>query len=188
MIENIFPTPIYTTTIDNLTEVQQEIGAIIEEVPFSRSSVNLGYSNQMCTLDTDAVLAFNLFKTAGAIDHHLQEYCKEIGFEYTQYSVFSWFTKNGPGDQLQLHHHNGVDITGTYYFQAEGDCGNFYFISPVGPAPHSLCYSHLHHRHHLKPETGKLVFFPGWIQHGVLPNNTNSDRIGLSFNISFQRK
>ena len=187
MIENIFPTPIFTTTIDNLEEVQQEIESVMPMIPFVRSTKNLGYANQMCALKTDAVMAFNLFNTANTVDRYLREYCKEIGFEYTQYSVFSWFTKNSPGDQLQLHHHNGVDITGTYYFQAEGDCGDFYFISPVGPAPHSLCYSHLHTRHQITPSTGKLIFFPGWIMHGVLPNESDKDRIGLSFNISFKR-
>ena len=187
MIENIFPTKIYTTVIDNLEEVQHEIGAIIDQVPFMRSTKNLGYANQMAAMPGDAVMAFNLFKTASTIDQHLQEYCKALNFEYTQYSVYSWFTKNGHRDQLQLHHHNGVDITGTYYFQADGDCGDFYFESPVGPAPHSLCFSSQHTRHRISPQTGKLILFPGWIYHGVLPNDTQQDRIGLSFNISFKR-
>lgn len=187
MIQNIFPTKIYATTIDNINEVQQEIGSVIDQIPFLRSTRDLGYLNTMFTNSVDAIMLLKLFKTANTIDRYLKEYCKEIEFEYRQYSVYSWFTKNGRGDQLQLHHHNDVDITGTYYFQAEGDCGDFYFESPVGTAPHSFCYSKLHRRHHIVPETGKLVFFPGWIYHGVLPNDTDKDRISLSFNIIFKR-
>jgi uncharacterized protein (TIGR02466 family) len=187
MIENIFPTKIYSTQIDNQDVVQGEIGAIIDQVQFVRSAKVFGYNNEICSMKMDAVMAFNLMNTASTIDRYLRDYCKEIGFEYTRYSVFSWFTRNRTGDQLQIHHHHGVDITGTYYFQAEGDCGDFFFESPVGPAPHSLCYGAQHSRHYVRPETGKLMFFPGWIYHGVLPNDTDKDRIGLSFNISFAK-
>ena len=32
-----------------------------------------------------------------------------------------------------------------------------------------------------KPEKGKLVLFPSWLEHYVEPNLTNEDRISMSF-------
>ena len=35
------------------------------------------------------------------------------------------------------------------------------------------------------PQVGKMILFPGWLQHGVNVNNTDNIRMSLAFNIHF---
>lgn len=186
-VENIFPTKVYSTFIDNVEEVQHEISNIIDRVDFLKSGKLRGYANMITDVQKDAIQDYGLDKTYATIHKHLKLYCEELDFAFRPFRLYSWFTKNEPGDYLQIHHHNDVDITGTYYFKSSGEDGEFFFESPVIAAPHSLCYSSQHTRIYSQPKTGKLILFPGWINHGVLKNTSNDDRIGLSFNISFMR-
>jgi hypothetical protein len=186
-IENIYPTKIYSTLIDNVKEIQEEISGIYNSIPFRPSGHWRGYANEITDIQKDAITEYGLTKTYFMIEQHLKIYCEALNFSPRPFKLYSWFTKNRPGDYLQIHHHNDVDITGTYYFQSNGEDGDFFFESPVGPAPHSLCFSSQHTRVYNTPTTGKLILFPGWINHGVLKNTSNSDRVGLSFNISFMR-
>jgi uncharacterized protein (TIGR02466 family) len=186
-VENIYPTKVYSTIVDNVDEVQNEISAIYNDIQFVSSGHHRGYANQITDIQKDAITEFTLVKTASTIDRHLRQYCDSLGFPFRPYRLYSWFTKNEPGDYLQIHHHNDVDITGTYYFQSNGEDGDFFFETPVGPAPHSLCFSGQHTRIYLQPNTGKLILFPGWLSHGVLKNTATTARVGLSFNVSFMR-
>lgn len=186
-VEQIFPTIIYNVVIENVEEVQSEISAVINDVLFERSEKLFGHANQIAMSPIDAMLHYNLTKTTEMINRHLTNYIGFLNFGFKPYSVYSWFTKNKPGDYLQVHHHNAVDITGTYYYQTPTDCGDFFFDSPVTAAPHSTCYARSHLRKYYTPEVGRLILFPGWINHGVLKNTSTSDRIGLSFNISFAK-
>jgi hypothetical protein len=186
-IEHIFPTKIYSTTIENVDEVQLEISKILDTIDFLQSGKLRGYANKITDVQRDAITDYHLDITYTTITDHLKLYCEELGFSFRPFKLYSWFTKNDPGDYLQIHHHNDVDITGTYYFQSTGDDGELFFESPVGPAPHSLCFSGEHTRIYSQSKTGKLILFPGWINHGVLKNTSSSTRIGLSFNVSFLR-
>jgi hypothetical protein len=186
-VENIFPTKVYATFIENVDEVQLEISNIIDKVNFVSSGKARGYANQITDIQKDAITEYRLDKTYATIANHLQQYCAELEFPFRSFRLYSWFTKNQPGDYLQIHHHNDSDITGTYYFQSDGEDGELFFESPVGAAPHSLCFSGQHTRLYSPAKTGKLILFPGWLSHGVLKNMSDSARIGLSFNVSFMR-
>lgn len=185
--DKIYPTNVYWAMIGNVHEVQTEIADIIDQVPFRETSKYLGYANKLTDLRMDILEEFKLEKTKQMIDVHLRHYCTDLNFPFRPYKIYSWFTKNETGDYLQTHHHNDVDITGTYYFQTNGQDGDFFFESPVTAAPHSIVYSNQHTRLFVPPAEGKIILFPGWILHGVLKNTTESTRIGISFNISFER-
>ena len=186
-IQDIFPTKIYQEILQDVDAVQEEIANALPLIDFKRSGKPFGYANNLSEMQDNLIAKFQLNNLARAIDFHLHQYCADLEFNIRPYRCFSWFTQNGPGDYLQIHHHNDVDITGTYYYQTNGNDGEFFFESSVAPAPHSICFAAQHNRHYIEPEVGKLVLFPGWIRHGVLTNTTDTDRIGISFNISFMR-
>jgi uncharacterized protein (TIGR02466 family) len=187
MILNLYPTKVYSTLVDNADEVQNEIGAIMNMVPFKMTNNYDVSQTSMTDVRLNMIEEFSLIKTKQMIDYHLTQYCYELGHQPRAYKLYSWFTKTGLGNSIQTHHHNDVDITGTYYFATNGQDGAFYFESPVGPAPHSMIYSSGHIKHHIQPEVGRLIMFPGWIMHGVEKNTSDNYRIGLSFNIAFER-
>jgi uncharacterized protein (TIGR02466 family) len=35
----------------------------------------------------------------------------------------------------------------------------------------------------MRPEEGRMYVFPSWLEHGVEPNQSERDRISLSFNV-----
>jgi uncharacterized protein (TIGR02466 family) len=42
--------------------------------------------------------------------------------------------------------------------------------------------------HTIPPEVGKLIIFPSWLDHGVNPNLSDTDRISMSFNINLMHE
>lgn len=65
--------------------------------------------------------------------------------------------------------------------------GNIYFENPTPAMTSSFCYKGLCEREQIVPSNGLLAFFPGWLMHGITTNQTNHDRMSLSFNIVFDR-
>ena len=181
----IYATPVYTDSVEST--VTQRLHSVQEQLEYTRTAPALGQANELTHIRDNQFEQCDLLEVENSIHHHLTEYMQGIGFAMRPYRVHGWFTRNHPGDYLQLHHHNDVDIAGTIYIQTDPACGDFYFESPVGAAPHSMVFAHLHNRVYITPQAGQIVLFPGWIQHGVLRNNSNITRLGLSFNISFKR-
>ena len=116
-------------------------------------------------------------------------FLKELQVE-SNYSVIdiydSWINYAESGMYQEVHSHPYADISGVFYFQAEENCGDIYFIAPSS----AYCHSELIFRSKIltdnikiQPKKNRLVLFPSWLQHGTLPNKSNDTRISLSFNI-----
>ena len=67
-----------------------------------------------------------------------------------------------------------------------GEDGNLFFVCPTPGLMASLCFLKDPIWEH-KPEVGKIMLWPGCLQHGVHENLTDHTRIALAFNIVFQR-
>ena len=188
-ITNIFPTQFYSSKVSNQDEIQNELLFGFSNAKLQKTGYNFGGANRLTNMNEDVLTKYNLIKTSKMIDENLKQFCSKLNFRFRPYNISAWFTQNIPGAYLQIHHHHTSDITGTYYLKARGDGldGKFFFESPVPAATHSLCFTQDHWRHYETPEIGKLILFPGWINHGVLTNESDSDRIGISFNIQFKR-
>ena len=189
MIENLFPTPIYSCLIDNQSAVHTEITDALVDIQYDHSDHfnHLGKIFETTLAGNDIISEKNLNNLAQAIDYHLKQYCREIGFDPRDYTRTSWITKTVLGGHTFPHTHGIADISGVYYFQTSGTDGNIFFTSPVASAISSLCYQKYIERQEYKPEVGKLLLFPGWLEHGVKTNIVDSERISLAFSISFIR-
>ena len=119
------------------------------------------------------------------IDNHVREYCAELEWEFREYWMESWFTRYKKGDYSDVHRHGDSDISGVYFYKTNGHDGDLFFLSPTAPLSIAKCY----HQNGLKishqPQEGKMILFPGWLQHGVNVNNTDNIRMSLAFNIRF---
>jgi len=47
---------------------------------------------------------------------------------------------------------------------------------------------HLAHSVQWEPVENSLIFFPSWLQHEVQTNNSNDDRVIISFNINWRNE
>lgn len=98
-----------------------------------------------------------------------------------------WININPKGAYNHLHDHLGAVLTGVYYVDANEQQGNLqlersdnaeYFL-PEFPDKHTYFTST---RATYKAQTGALYLFPAWMKHSVQGNQTDKDRISISFN------
>ena len=101
-----------------------------------------------------------------------------------------WFNVNQKGNSNQIHTHGGSFISGTYYVQAEQDQSELIFyknftedfvISSAGQIDNFTAISGATCRY--PPKTGRLILFPSYVPHGVMPSTSDNERISLAFNM-----
>ena len=88
---------------------------------------------------------------------------------------------------VPLHDHRGVHWSGVYYVQAETACGDLLLVDPKEYALANEPDNTLYRGNKITnfvPQPGKLVMFPGYLKHESEPNQSDKDRIIISFNIN----
>lgn len=192
-VDNVFSTPIYSSMVDNVDEIQDEISSTLTMGLFKNLpdvlETNLKTSNPNY-FDGNVVERLNLQSVKTMIHTHLENYCQEIEFDLSnhEYELSSWFFLMEAGVEGQLHTHGTADISGCYYFKTTGVDGSIFFETPAPASASSKCFSKYASRKRYQPEIGKLLMFPGWLYHGVGTNKTTESRISLAFNVNFKRK
>ena len=98
-----------------------------------------------------------------------------------------WLNINPPGSYNHLHNHIGAVFSGVYYVHGEENQGNIQFERMDGAeaflpeyVAKQTYYSASRATYPCK--TDGLYIFPGWLKHSVQGNQTNIDRISISFN------
>ena len=86
-----------------------------------------------------------------------------------------------------MHNHVGAVFSGVYYVEAGDDQGNIVFQRTDNAEYHIpkevdqyTYYTSTQATY--KCKTGALYVFPGWLDHHVQSNRSNTDRISISFN------
>ena len=106
--------------------------------------------------------------------------------------VNHWININGPNSSNAIHAHPECDLAGVYYIDVPENSGHIMFENPqnfviTNQLETFTNESREQHNQHLvkyiKPVKGLLLIFPAHLRHGVLPNDSNEDRISVSFNI-----
>jgi uncharacterized protein (TIGR02466 family) len=99
-----------------------------------------------------------------------------------------WVNFISPGQQYNIHYHGFCPYAATYYIKAPENCGDLILIDPLAGQLNEIVndgnvdgakYKRL------KPEEGKMVFFPGYLLHMVEENKSGQTRISLSTNTQF---
>ena len=105
--------------------------------------------------------------------------------------IYYWMNINGYRDYNTLHHHCGKheDLSGIYYVKIPKDYkAAVSFVDPRPRASANPFYTanFLNYDEYIKyePSEGSLLLFPTFFEHQVEPNNSNEDRISVSFNLS----
>lgn len=79
-----------------------------------------------------------------------------------------------------------VVLSGVYYFQTNQNDGDIIFSSPNPLQLSSLDIFSMGYANY-RPQMGKMLLFPSWLQHRVAVNNTDNIRISISFNVGIKR-
>ena len=100
-----------------------------------------------------------------------------------------WYNVLPKGGFTERHRHESSVVSGAFYIKLpEGDCGNFYVVSPL--QQYMMCMHFIKksiygdYFYDVPIKENHLYLFPSWLEHGSRVNNTDDDRITVSFNTS----
>ncbi len=103
----------------------------------------------------------------------------------------AWFNINTPGSYNQVHNHRGALLSGVFYVDVpESNMGDIefyrndeadYYLHNILTPDHHFASSKLTY----PAKDGRLYIFPAWLKHSVQGNQSNKDRISISFNYGY---
>ena len=188
--EWLFSVPVWGFGLPNCEDINKNIENRVYEKSKeekTRKASNEGGWHSEGSMDDDPVLK----PIIKFIEWSIKELSVESGMEYSDYSIFIWSNLNRPGDYNSVHDHPDCHMSGVYYVKLpEGDCGMLRMYNPM----YSYNYNsdgynppYKQPRVEIRGKEGALLIFRAPLLHDVSRNNTNEDRISLSFNIKFVR-
>jgi uncharacterized protein (TIGR02466 family) len=197
-IEGWFPTPIYHSIVEGpaFTQIQNDFANVVtllnQQAGFQHNPGWLPKTHKLSdiTFTKNLIEDYNLRAFAQELLKHISLYTAQLGCPASKVSEFkitqSWMTNTGPGEYAHTHNHGSADISGAYYYKTNGHDGSITFMNPVSQFSTYLL-EHVANDVSYTPQEGKIILFPGWLDHGVPENKTQDDRISISFNINFRR-
>jgi len=96
-----------------------------------------------------------------------------------------WMNVNKSGDYNLPHYHSLSAFSAVLYIQCEGGSNiEFNHDTLMEHYPFWTKSKMFASKLQLFPKVGRLIVFPAWIKHSVLPNESDSERISIAFNIN----
>ena len=197
MIEAWFPTPIYISQLegDTLSSVQDELlpayrkikDKMVKNPRWERDN----HSISDVSFDSNFLLDNSCQQSLDIFGQHIVTFLRELGLdEKLAPQIFiksSWATQTKRHEYARLHDHGASDMSGVYYLQTNSEDGNFYFKSPNTILTQTYIAQKVTDERDIVPEVGKIILWPGYLQHGTRVNNTEHERVSISFNVTIQR-
>lgn len=199
--EYIFPTPYWwidLTDLDN--DKMLEACYELERTRKGRSRSNRG-GYQTSDLSTDDPVFADLLLNIRSISQTIFEEAY-APFYTTSYHTTNignyWVNINRKGGYNVEHVHPGCFLSGVYYVNIDPQSNPapitflrhtdwimnhgvyFYDSVPCEKPPF------IEHHVELPPRTGALLLFPSYLPHRVEPNQSDSDRVSISFNVDLK--
>ena len=108
----------------------------------------------------------------------------------TDYAMTNmWATLYPKGTFVPQHTHSNSMLSGVFYIKTSDNCGRIVFQDPAWVA--KTMQTRKNHwpqtqtKFAIAPEDGMMILFPSWLPHSTEINNSDDDRIIVSFNIDF---
>tara|TARA_Y200000002_G_scaffold41377_1_gene30078 strand:+ start:84 stop:665 length:582 start_codon:yes stop_codon:yes gene_type:complete len=172
----LFPSTVWSTELDlDLDEMRREV----REFSLTHSSHNASNVGG---------LQFNCFDYDPLMDSIKKNAPKHNGSELGDLYIFSWLNVNLSGSYNHRHtHSDGINfLSGVYYAKVPENSGGIVFHDskpPIFYASADMRYFERDQKHRIMPKENMLLYFPGWLEHEVESNNSNEERISISFNL-----
>ncbi len=199
-VVSVFPTPIYTIRAagDKFDAIQYELNACYNKINMK----HLPYTPDAHEVSTDKdgnffrgclLQAYNCTNFLKFLDHSVKQYVYTIskGTADSTYSITeSWFTKTLKGQYAPHHNHGDADLSGVYYLDTNGEDGRLKIVSPHRYFCGNYIYgitNRLSQESTITLQNGVLGLWPSILDHSTEANETDHERISLSFNICFSK-
>lgn len=133
----------------------------------------------------------NLYENSvfSSINSHVSDVCSRV-FDIKSVRFHQmWACINKKYDQNLIHSHsNAFNLSGVCYLKVPADSGNIVFRDPRPGAIHSAdrLFNYGDSEYFI-PFNNLVIMFPSYLEHFVLPNMNEEDRIAISFDITLER-
>ena len=189
-VAKLFATPVQTTNLDILDSSNSEIKQRclqkkIESTGRTLSNKGGWQSHDLNNTDLNTARFRELFFK---IKEEVNVFFEVMGIvDHGEY-INSWINVNNSGDFNNTHTHPNSIVSGVYYVSVPNDSGELVFTRPSDLT--SWFYSSYSKEFNdvsknfviHTPVEKELVLFPSWLPHCVTANNSNTERISISFN------
>lgn len=188
----IFSTPIYEY-IGNINdiflvnkEIEDRLPNILSTDKFENPS---GWNDGVITNIKhrfNTIEDYKLYNLKRFIEQHLNKYIAitEAYCPVPLHLTHSWINFTGFGQGQNWHQHDDSVVSGVYYFSSNEVDGDIMFKTP-NPFVNIEFFpvgNTVKKQYTVAPKKGKLLLFPGWLEHRVEVNQSNHERISISFN------
>ena len=190
---NLFPSVIHQFDVNGFNEIQDELIDFVynmrEKDPVGHTISNRrGWQSSCFSIENE--------------DDVLKKFLTNCLAEFppikksVRLFVSAWVNINPPEAFNMKHNHPTSDLSGVLWIKSQKDCGNIIFDSPRSFATHQEieCYNedfkennNYFHSFSFNPIAGRLIVFPSHLEHHVDFNESEEDRISVSFNIRLQK-
>ncbi|MGE5085724.1 MAG: 2OG-Fe(II) oxygenase family protein [Bacillota bacterium] len=125
------------------------------------------------------------------INKHVRKFIKYLEMDINPKELrmtSCWINIMPPNVTHTMHLHPLSVISGTYYVQTPKNCSAIKFEDPrldsfMATPPRKHDAKDANKRHYsLEPQEGHVVLFESWLRHEVPANESNKERISISFN------
>lgn len=193
-IFKFFPEPIFKYRFEKFKEFNNELADYIYKLR-SEDNVGLtksnrgGWHSKNFKLDNKDSIQF---KFAVEIQKYILDVFRNYGWKTEQNRIQikeMWAIINKKDDFNVIHTHPNCYLSSAYYVKAPENCGKFLIENPNQAKKHF--YPQLANKTELNMpiagldvNEGDLLLFPGYLPHKVAKNESDEDRIVVSFNVT----
>ena len=133
----------------------------------------------------------NFSNLLSLIEHRFNSLHTDLGLSKSALQIISeyWININLNEKISFPHSHPNRVFSAVYYIKDDKNCGDLVFINPNKVVCQNISddcieeynfYNATHWK--VTPQPGLLIIFPSWLEHYVMPNNSNTDRISIALN------
>ena len=196
-ILKLFPQPVFKYQVDNFRQINLELLSYIynlqknDALGVKKSNIN-GWHSKSFDLNNQNDLPYTFFSH---ISVHIKDVFENYGWIYEPSKIkctSMWAIINKRGNFNIEHTHSNNYLSAAYYVKAPENCGNFKATNPNiinrNIFPKSNKGTELNsNTASIKINEGDLLIFPAYLPHSVEINNSNEDRVIVSFNLDILR-
>lgn len=99
---------------------------------------------------------------------------------------YTWWTQDYHEGDIHTEHEHGMNkISGVYWIRANENAGGLCFRNPnpYVEYAHNENAQYGHRQYEFQPIKGKLLLFPSYLKHSVMPSSKNVVRTTIAFNV-----
>ncbi len=188
----LFPKLVVSGDIENFTDIKQDLINWIYKFKEKNSGISKISNRGGWQSESKKIFVSEGFdKFAEYIVPSITELLKSYEIEKEIRIVQMWLNVNGPNSYNVCHRHPGSDLSGVLWIKQTPESGRFVFddidnvdqILTTNINPQYLKEKNMLPEIVPEYQDGTVILFPSMLTHRVEINETDEDRISISFNL-----